>query len=737
MIRLLQILCFVLAGCMSLAQRPDAEAGPSDWGKKISYYYSAASERYFSDREIDSIFYFSAKELFDYNGIPANVFESKYQTMKPQLVSATRVDIGQAFRWVESTGEATIKAPKGSEAFTRNKELYIKNLVKCINKAFVNNRNLRRYFGFNGSDRITFFNSTVRVQKNGKLLVTEEISIYNGDGTSGSDEPGGGEINNEIKRGIVRAFPLYYVNEKKLFQNTTFKVKKVLRDGMPEDYHTEKKDNGILLFTGNKYRFLDKGFYKYSITYETDHQLKLLKDYDELFWNVTGSGWNFRMDSVRCTIIVPSSKIVSNACYTGEEGSKASDCDFTLYTEGDSTHIIFRSAQSLLPRHGLSVASSWPKGIVSTPTAWQDAKYMVWNNKAVFFLPLAALFSAIFCFIYWLKYGRDIAKGSIYPEYQPPVGFSPAAIGYIRDQRFDKRFTAATIVDAAVRNIVGIGVERGGWVFKHNVYTIRMPDKKQKPPVSTYEDFKSEVKDLVGTSIEKGKYNSALADLNKKVESHCDSNYRNKDGKKAIKTKGYFSLNTSFTSIPILVCIAAALWGFFGGIYPIVSARNFTQLGYFAAGIFLCWLVLKIFSRLLPAYNAEGRKLMDHIEGFRMFLATADVQRFDAMAPPEKTLELYEKYLPFAIALDCEVEWGKQFESILEAARLDPGTATMSSFTSHMSHDSDSISSSFASSFSGAITSASSPPSSSSGGGSSFGGGSSGGGGGGGGGGGW
>ena len=107
------------------------------------------------------------------------------------------------------------------------------------------------------------------------------------------------------------------------------------------------------------------------------------------------------------------------------------------------------------------------------------------------------------------------------------------------------------------------------------------------------------------------------------------------------------------------------------------------------------------------------------------------------MSPPKKSLELYEKYLPFAIALGCENEWGQKFEEIIKTASLDDSVRNTTSFTQSMHRDNDSFGSSFASSFSGAISSASSPPSSSSGGGSSFGGGSSGGGGGGGGGGGW
>ncbi|MNE73804.1 hypothetical protein D3C80_1698350 [compost metagenome] len=40
--------------------------------------------------------------------------------------------------------------------------------------------------------------------------------------------------------------------------------------------------------------------------------------------------------------------------------------------------------------------------------------------------------------------------------------------------------------------------------------------------------------------------------------------------------------------------------------------------------------------------------------------------------PPELTPELFEKLFPYAIALNVEILWGKQFEKILEQAKYDP-----------------------------------------------------------------
>jgi hypothetical protein len=708
--------------------------------KTPHYYFTRTSEYYLTDAEVDSLFYDEATLFLTEKSIPESMAQAAYPDIKHVLQTMSKQKIIQAFTVLE-TQQKIKPVDKSLSKFYSNKRLYIEEIQAQIRKAFYDNKTLLQYTSLNNSDRITSFNSTVRIGTNGKLLVQEEISIHNGKGETNSVYANDGSseeiaVNNEIKRGIVRAFPLYYINKYKLFQNTTFKLKAVLRDGKAEKYHTEKHENGILIYTGSKEIFLDKGAYTYSITYETDHQLKSLKDFDELYWNVTGNGWSFKIDSATCTIILPKgASSISNKCYTGPQGATFENCNFTTTTKGDSTVIIFKTTASLPSYNGFTIATSWPKGFVKTePSIWQTIKYYVWNNKAVFFLPIAALFSAIFCFIFWFKYGRDPEKGTIYPLFEPPAGYGPAALGYIHNQKFSQQLTAATMVDAAVRNKIKIDVERDGLIFKHNEYAIRKSNLPEKKPVSDYEDFGSDVHDLIGNRIEKGKYNSNLADLNKAIQRYCESKYKNNDGLVKSNYKGFFALNSSYTTLPWLICLAAGIWGLID-LFKAFRLSNFWQIGYFIGGIMLCSIVFRIFIKLLKAYSPLGRQLVDKIEGFRMFLATADEKRFDMMSPPIKSLELYEKYLPFAIALDCEIEWGQKFEEIINTAVISGAAAT--SFSQSFSRDSRGFSSSFASSFSGAISSASTPPSSSSGGGSSFSSGSSGGGGGGGGGGGW
>ena len=127
---------------------------------------------------------------------------------------------------------------------------------------------------------------------------------------------------------------------------------------------------------------------------------------------------------------------------------------------------------------------------------------------------------------------------------------------------------------------------------------------------------------------------------------------------------------------------------------------------------------------------------MDMLEGFELYLGVAEQDDLNIAHPPELTPALFERYLPFAIALGVANEWAEQFAAVLskmdraERAAYSPRWYHGDFQPHRLSHFVDDV----GSGFSTAIASAATPPGSSSG---SGGGGFSGGGGGGGGGGGW
>ena len=137
----------------------------------------------------------------------------------------------------------------------------------------------------------------------------------------------------------------------------------------------------------------------------------------------------------------------------------------------------------------------------------------------------------------------------------------------------------------------------------------------------------------------------------------------------------------------------------------------------------------------IDAPTKEGRAVLDRIAGFKQYLSITERERLDRMNLPQDTPELFERYLPYAIALGVENRWADRFAGVLAAAAAQGSRgfgwyAGSSDPWSNPGRFADSVGSTLAST----ISSASTAPGGSSG---SGGGGSSGGGGGGGGGGGW
>jgi uncharacterized membrane protein YgcG len=147
-------------------------------------------------------------------------------------------------------------------------------------------------------------------------------------------------------------------------------------------------------------------------------------------------------------------------------------------------------------------------------------------------------------------------------------------------------------------------------------------------------------------------------------------------------------------------------------------------------------LVNIIFYHLLKAPTLLGRKIMDQIEGFKMYLGIAEKDEIYSMPGADKTPELFESYLPYALALGVENKWSEKFSDILSSIKENSSEYRPLWYSGNnwSTLGASGFASSLSGSFSNSISFSSTAPGSSSGG---SGGGSSGGGGGGGGGGGW
>jgi Predicted membrane protein (DUF2207) C-terminal domain len=149
----------------------------------------------------------------------------------------------------------------------------------------------------------------------------------------------------------------------------------------------------------------------------------------------------------------PDAEVLDVSAYTGPKGSRGQD--FTVNRD-DTGNIHFVTTQPLRPREGLTIAVSWPKGFVPTPTFTDKAGYFLSGNPTI----LAAVLGMIILMGYylwvWFKIGRDPAKGPIIPLFSPPKGFTPGAVRFVTRMGFDHKSFASAVVNMAVKGFLNI-----------------------------------------------------------------------------------------------------------------------------------------------------------------------------------------------------------------------------------------------------------------------------------------
>jgi uncharacterized membrane protein YgcG len=540
------------------------------------------------------------------------------------------------------------------------------------------------------TERVVDFHSAIRIHSDGVVEVTERI-VVEAEGR-------------EIRRGILRDFPTDYRDRFGNRLSVPFEVLKVVRDGSPEAWSTERLSNGVRIRIGRADAALPHGSHAYEITYRTARQVGHFPDHDELYWNVNGNGWTFSFDHISAEVqlpkAVPARELRAEA-YTGALGARGRDYQY-MVRDGA---VGFTSTAPFRPREGMTVVVGFPKGIVSEPGYLRRIGWLLSQNKGV--AAGLAGFALMLAFLYWrwTQVGRDPAAGPKFPRYEAPKGLNAAAVRFIDRQGFDDRCFAAALLGLGSRGFLTIRQSGGTFTLEPTGKAVEfLPGERTVAPLAAtkrtlYKQFDPAVQAVRG-------------DLEREL--------------RMLYEERLFSRNHGSLGVGALLgaCAVAAM--------VLMQAPVLTGI---LIGLPML-ATLAAFYRWMPAYSASGRRLEDEIEGLRQYLGVAERDELARSKAPPKTPQEFSKFLPYAVALDVEKTWADRFAIALGSAAMaqavnswyeSEGGFSVSGFTSSVS------------SLGETISSAATPPGSSSGssGGGGGGGGSSGGGGGGGGGSGW
>ena len=611
-------------------------------------------------------------------------------------------------------------------------------------------------------ERISRFFSDVQIQPDSSLEVTETIDVR--------------AEHAQIRHGILRDFPTRYRGPHGSQIRVGFTFRDATLDGAPVPASTEARGNGVRIKLGDPDKYVDVGDHRYVIRYRTTRQIGRFTDFDELYWNATGNGWLFPIDVAEARIRLPRAvRFGQRSAYTGAEGSMATDAEVVEDKPGE---ILFRTTNALRPFEGLTVSAAFPKGVVAEPSSGSRLADWLADNGPPVAGGVALVAVLAFYFWAWHRVGRDPRAGTVVPIFAPPDELSPAAMRYISNMGSDNRVFAAALVDMGVRGHVRMIEEDGGWLSRDKTRLERTPGAQPLPDeeqvalaqlVSTGESIVMEQKNHA-------KFSSAKKVLEQNLKRRYEGKLFNKNWGWAIAGVLLFvaamwlvaasivaalGLDVTMILVPLGAAVTVALLLMWiqtatavGKCLTTIIALGFGALAIATGAPVLFqalqtgwWLPFAPLAIALPvvlsafmwidAPTKEGRRVLDRIAGFKQYLSITERERLDRMTAPADTPEVFEKYLPYAIALGVENRWADRFHDVLAAAAADPGR--QQGFGWYSGHSSPwSNPGKFASTVGGSlastISSASTAPGSRSG---SGGGGFSGGGGGGGGGGGW
>jgi len=469
------------------------------------------------------------------------------------------------------------------------------------------------------------------------------------------------------KHGIYRDIPLAYENADGTRHYTSVVVESVANNSAPHPYEVSDNATNMRIKIGDP-DALVAGLQHYVITYYVSGVISRYESFDELYWNVTGNGWEESILEAGATLSIPGGVIMSVACYQGGAGS-GETCRADTVSD---TIAHFGTTRTLASREGMTVAAGFTKGIVPIlevegPPPFEYEKFL---RELVLAFVVTFVAGAVFLYRLWSRYGRDRyrarkhlhdtdakeidmplnAEETIVVEYEPPARLRPAEIGVIMDERADTLDVSATIVDLAARGYLTIKEVPKTWIFGSTDYEL-VSTKKDAAELLQYE--RSLLEKLFA-----GRESVALSDL--KNDFYTSLAEVKKDLYKDVVQKGFFLADPE--KIRNWYRVAGIIVAFVGGanIYLGTALGLSGWLMGFGTAVTVVGMALVVIASAMPRRTALGRELYRQARGYKLFVSGTEKYR----QPFFEKKNIFMEVLPYAIIFGVTSQLAKAMKDM-------------------------------------------------------------------------
>jgi len=481
---------------------------------------------------------------------------------------------------------------------------------------------------------IQHFDDTVVIGADGTVEVTENLEV---------------RFNGTNWHGIYRAIPVEYTDPHGFDYKLLIDPISVTDDtghSLKYEQSRQGRNTRFKIYVSNP----DNSTRTVVIRYRVLDALRFFEDHDELYWNVTGNESDIPVASATASIQLPSGVTGLHAtAFTGVTGSRAEDARIDTI----ENIVNVRTTRPLGRYQGLTVVVGWDKGIVHAPSS--SAKFWLFlRSNWPLVIPLGVF--AVMFWLWWTR-GRDPARQAIAVQYEPPDKLTPGECGTLVDNEAAMRDITATLVDLAVKGYMTIEQTDESHLLglSHSkAYTLHL-----KKPAADWNTARPHEQQMLSALFDGG----ANTDVKlSQLQNHFYASLpaiRNSIFD-ALMADGYYlhrpdTVRQSYIGGGIVIGILMIV---IGG--AVASRTGAAALPWIVSGV-ISAAVICIFGWFMPARTLTGARTLEKVLGFEDFLGRVEGDRIERI---ERTPELFEKYLPYAMALHVEKKWVQTFSGI-------------------------------------------------------------------------
>ncbi|BBM45928.1 hypothetical protein JMUB3870_2050 [Leptotrichia trevisanii] len=542
------------------------------------------------------------------------------------------------------------------------------------------------------SEKIRNYEVTVQINKNGTLTVNEVIDY---------------EFDGAAKHGIYRDIPLRSKKNGVDIYKSYIKMNSIKRNGFSEEYSTKLFDEGIRYRVGSADRFVENGINRYEFNYVIYNAVFEKNGIYQVYFNAIGQFWQVPIEKAVVNVRFGNGKpVLENEIsqldvFTGKYGQSGKD----YITNLNNRTVEIKTNKVLEAYNGLSFRLNLKTDNIS-PTFWDKLQTLYYAYPLIAVGPLVIILLAIYGFITWYIFGRDVGKKAIVPEFNIPKDISAMYAAYINGERGPKEILTIGVLSLLSKSYIEADDEEGNG---RNVKYTLSNSKRSKLELAEEEKIVFNALSDTGYIFKRER---SLYDASNKILGLFEKEYKKKVYRdnsifniafiigiivvfmvSSTASSGTTGVSDSDFGVVSLIMIASFFGILLNMIFSIIKniyGNNSTflkvikwitilfisviygVLNFIVIGIIMA--MYTVYSKIIGKYTVDGMRKKEYLDGMKMYIKTAEANQIMKFNDVDELVAYFKGILPYAVALGVKNEVVKLMKNTIKLYDFDEST---------------------------------------------------------------